>query len=159
MVLEIRPASSHELNRIYDFYRIVCNALESAQYSPLWQMDCYPCMEDIKNHISNRDMYIALYDSTIVGAMAVVNYDDYASLHLLAVHPDYRRKHLSDDMMKKLFQIAEERKNHKIVLDVIQGNLPAEKLYQKVGFKLTGEREEFIARIGSVCFNTYECWV
>ena len=58
--------------------------------------------------------------------------------------------------MKKLLQIAEERENHKIILDVVKGNLPAEKLYNQFGFKFTGEKWEFIEQIGNVCFNTYE---
>lgn len=51
---------------------------------------------------------------------------------------------------------AKKRNNSKIVLDVVKGNLPAEKLYQKMGFKYIGEKTEFIERIGKVDFNIYE---
>lgn len=95
-------------------------------------------------------------DNKIIGSMAVANHNDYSSLHLLTIHPQYRKQHLADSMIKKLFQIASKRKNQKIILDVVKGNLPAEKLYSKFGFKLIGEKYEFIDRIGNVCFDTYE---
>lgn len=156
MNVEIRLAEIQELNLIYEFYRVVCTALENEIYTPLWQIDNYPCIDDLENHISNKDMYIVVIDNAIVGAMAVANHIDYSSLHLLTIHPDYRNQHLAESMIKKLFQIADERKNHKIILDVVKDNLPAEKLYNKFGFKSTGEKYEFIERIGKVCFNTYE---
>lgn len=153
---EIKSAEIEELNLLYEFYKTVCTELANEKYTPLWQIDDYPCIEDLKNHINNNDMYIALNDNAIVGAMAIANHNDYSSLHLLAVYPDYRKQHLAENMIKKLFQIAVERKNHKIILDVVKGNLPAEKLYEKVGFKFVGEKYEFIERLGNVVFNTYE---
>lgn len=156
MINEIRLAEIEELDLIYEFYRVVCTVLENEKYTPLWQIDNYPCIENIENHINNKDLYIAIFDYKIIGAMAIANHNDYSSLHLLTVHPDYRKQHLAESMVKKLFQIASERKNQKIILDVVKGNLPAEKLYRKFGFKLIGEKCEFIDRIGNVCFNTYE---
>ncbi|MDE6751397.1 MAG: GNAT family N-acetyltransferase, partial [Eubacterium sp.] len=107
-------------------------------------------------HIKNKDMYISIIDSRIAGAMATVNHGDYSSLHLFAVHSDFRNQNLGRMMMNKLFEIAKERSNSKIILDVVKGNLPAEKLYQKMGFKYIGEKTEFIERIGKVDFNIYE---
>ena len=156
MNAEVKLAEIEELNLIYNFYRIVCKALENEKYTPLWVIGSHPCIKDIENHINNNEMYIAVYDNKIVGAMAVTNHNDYSVLHLLAIHPDYRKQHLGKKIIKKLLQIAEERENHKIILDVVKGNLPAEKLYNQFGFKFTGEKWEFIEQIGNVCFNTYE---
>lgn len=156
MNVEIRLAKIEELDLIYEFYKEICAALENEKYNPLWQIDDYPSIEDLENHINNKDLYIAITDNKIIGSMAVVNHNDYSSLHLLTVHPQYRKQYLADSMIKKLFQIASKRKNQKIILDVVKGNLPAEKLYSKFGFKLIGEKCEFIDRIGNVCFDTYE---
>lgn len=156
MNVEIRLVEIEELDLIYEFYKTVCAALENEKYTPLWQIDNYPCIEDLENHIINKNLYVAISDNKITGAMAVANHKDYSSLHLLTVHPNYRNRHIAEIMIKKLFQIAKERKNKKIILDVVKGNLPAEKLYNKLGFKFTGKKSEFIDRIGEVCFNTYE---
>lgn len=156
MNIKIKPAENGEAEKIYHFYEDICRGLEGAKYSPLWQIGLYPCIEDIKNHIKNKDMYISIIDGRIAGAMATVNHGDYSSLHLFAVHSDFRNQHLGGMMLNKLFEIAKERSNSKIVLDVVKGNLPAEKLYQKTGFKYIGEKTEFIERIGKVDFNIYE---
>ncbi len=156
MNIKIKPAENGEAEKIYHFYEDICRGLEGAQYSPLWQIGLYPCIEDIKNHIKNKDLYISIIDSRIAGALATVNHGDYSSLHLFAVHSDFRNQHLGGMMLNKLFEIAKERSNSKIVLDVVKGNLPAEKLYQKTGFKYIGEKTEFIERIGKVDFNIYE---
>lgn len=157
MTDEIRLAEIGELTSIYDFYKEICKALENEKYSPLWQLGTYPCVKDIENHINNKNMYIAVHGSKIAAAMAVSNHGDYSSLHLLTVHPDFRGRHLGEAMVKKLFQIAEERKNNKIILDVVKDNLPAEKLYKKLGFKYIGRKCEDIEKVGKVCFNIYEC--
>ncbi len=136
MNIKIKPAENGEAEKIYHFYEDICRGLEGAQYSPLWQIGLYPCIEDIKNHIKNKDMYISIIDSRIAGALATVNHGDYSSLHLFAVHSDFRNQNLGGMMMNKLFEIAKERSNSKIILDVVKGNLPAEKLYQKTGFKI-----------------------
>lgn len=156
MINEIRLAEIEELNLTYEFYKEICAALKNEKYTPLWQIDEYPSIEDLENHINNKDLYMAISDNKIIGAMALANYNDYSFLHLLTVHPDYRKQHLAESMIKYLFQIANERKTQKIILDVVKGNLPAEKLYRKFGFKLIDEKCEFIDRIGNVCFNTYE---
>ncbi len=159
MNIETRLAKIEELNLIYEFYRAICDSLKSEKYTPLWQIDDYPSIEDLENHINNKNLYLAVFDNKIIGAMAVENHNDYLSLHLLTVHPQYRKQHLAESMIKKSFQIAKERKNQNIILDVVKGNLPAEKLYTKFDFKFTGEKCEFIDRIGEVCFNTYECQI
>lgn len=155
MNVEIRLAKIEELNLVYEFYKEICAALKNEKYTPLWKIDDYPSIEDLENYINNKDLYIAITDSKIIGAMAVANHNDYSSLHLLTVHPNYRNQHIAESMVEKLLQIAGERKNKKIIFDVVKGNLPAERLYKKFGFMFIGEKCEYIDRIGEVCFSTY----
>ena len=156
MSIEIRLAEAGEIDKTYDFYKEVCKELEGAEYSPLWQIGFYPCIENIENHINNKNMFIAVIDGRIASVMATVNHGNYSSLHLFAVHSDFRNQHLGKLMMNKLFEISKERKNNKIMLDVVKGDLPAEKLYQKMGFNYIGEKTELIERVGNVDFNIYE---
>ena len=153
---EIKLAQASEAEKIYHFYEEVCRELDGAKYSPLWQIGLYPCIKDIENHINEKNMYIAVIDNRIASAMATANHGDYSSLHLFTVHSDYRNRHLGKQMMNKLFAVSKERGNSKLILDVVKDNLPAEKLYQKMGFNYIGEKTEFIARVGNVDFNIYE---
>ena len=135
----------------------MCRVLKKEKYSPLWQIGAYPCISDVENHIKQYNMYIALKENTIVSTMAVADHGSYSSLHLFAVHHRHRGQHIGSNMMKKMFEVAEKRGNEKILLDVVKGNLPAEKLYQKIGFQYVGERTEPVERVGNVCFSIYEC--
>lgn len=156
MNIKIRPAETEEAKIIYDFYRVICKELEYEQYSPLWQIGCYPCIKDIENHIQNRNMYIAVSNNQICSAMAAVNHGEYSSLHLFAVHSAFRGTAVSSSMMHTLLETAKKRNNHRLLIDVVKGNLPAEKIYQKFGFKRIGEKSEYIERVGNVCFSIYE---
>ena len=156
MSIIIKPAEKEEAEKIYDFYRVVCRALENEVYSPLWQFGAYPCLQDIENHINNKNLFIAVRGSEIVSAMAAINHGRYSSLHLFAVLPECRGTALAEKMLQKLIETAKKRKNTKIILDVVKGNVPAEKLYRKIGFTCTGEKYERIERIGNVCFSVYE---
>lgn len=156
MNIKIRPAETEEAKTIYAFYRVICKELEHEKYSPLWQIGYYPCLKDIEEHIQNRNMYIAVTGNQICSAMAVVNHGEYSSLHLFAVHSAFKGTEVSSSMMHTLLETAKKRNNHRLLIDVVKGNLPAEKIYQKFGFMLTGEKNECIERIGTVAFNMYE---
>ena len=52
--------------------------------------------------------------------------------------------------------MAADRGMKAIRLDVLEGNLPAEKLYQKVGFQYAGSLNIFYEDTGWADFNLYE---
>lgn len=156
MIDKITFAQEEELSEIYDFYREVCAELKHARYTPRWQIDLYPGREDIKKFILKREMIIGRSKDRILSVMALADHDHYTSLHLFAVHPQYRGKHISEEMMQAMYRMVEKR-NHKIIrLDVIQGNLPAERLYQKFGFRKVGNRTEYFDFCGELVFSVYE---
>lgn len=120
MNIETKIAETDEIEIIYDFYKEVCKELEGAQYSPLWQIGLYPCIEDIKNHIKNKDLYISIIDSRIAGALATVNHGDYSSLHLFAVHFDFRNQHLGGMMLNKLLKLQRKETTAKLFLMLLK---------------------------------------
>ncbi len=52
----------------------------------------------------------------------------------VAVLPDHRRKGIARKLVDACLQLGKERGAKKIILDVIDGNLPAQQLYEKLGF-------------------------
>ncbi len=52
----------------------------------------------------------------------------------VAVLPDHRRKGIARKLVEACLQLGQERGAKKIILDVIDGNLPAQQLYEKLGF-------------------------
>jgi len=56
------------------------------------------------------------------------------NVHDVAVLPAYRGQRVAEKMLKLVEQIARERGACKLTLEVLQGNVGARKLYQRVGF-------------------------
>jgi len=56
------------------------------------------------------------------------------NVHDVAVLPAYRGQRVAEKMLKLVEQIARERGACKLTLEVLQGNVGALKLYQRVGF-------------------------
>ncbi|WP_302150694.1 GNAT family N-acetyltransferase, partial [Limosilactobacillus vaginalis] len=59
--------------------------------------------------------------------------------HLIAVHPDYRRTGISHQLLDGLLDEARREGKKVIHLDVLADNLPSEKLYSKIGFRIIKE--------------------
>jgi len=56
------------------------------------------------------------------------------NVHDVSVLPAYRGQRVAEKMLKLVEQIARERGACKLTLEVLQGNVGALKLYQRVGF-------------------------
>lgn len=64
--------------------------------------------------------------------------NDYSKIYVvytLAVHPNYLRCGVGEVLLDFAERKAKEEKCLSIRLDVVKGNIPAEKLYQKCGFQ------------------------
>ena len=59
-------------------------------------------------------------------------------------------------MMEEAVKIAEDMGLKALRLDVLEGNLPAERLYEKVGFQCAGSLNIFYEDTGWADFNLYE---
>ncbi|MGP4117989.1 GNAT family N-acetyltransferase, partial [Levilactobacillus zymae] len=55
--------------------------------------------------------------------------EDVAILHLFAVHPDFRGQGVSSAMLQAILKTLRNQGRRVVHLDVMAGNLPAEKLY------------------------------
>lgn len=76
----------------------------------------------------------------------------HQSLFVIVVDPDYRGKKIGTALIEELFKRGKERFNLKVLhLEVYKGN-PAEKLYERLGFKKVGEHKKFLKNLD----GTYE---
>lgn len=81
--------------------------------------------------------------TSVIGMIVVWAILDEAHIASIAIHPDYRgfgigRKLLAHGLMK-----AYERGARLSYLEVRRGNLAAQHLYEKFGFKVVGERPRY----------------
>lgn len=168
----LRKAKTEDLPALWRFYKEVCAAQDLSPYSPSWHIGIYPAMEDLEEYAAAGDFLLLLRDDQIVAAAVLTGRDDpmYADaawlqkarsedvscIHLFAVHPAFRRMGLSDRLLEALADSARAEGKRLLRLDVVTGNLPAERLYRKHGFVFAEERQVYYEDTGEICVRLFE---
>ena len=75
-----------------------------------------------------------------VGSQSVLGETDMMNI---AVHPDFRRRGIAEELVVKLVEALKVRGNHSLMLEVRVSNDPARKLYDKMGFQQVGLRKNY----------------
>ena len=75
-----------------------------------------------------------------VGSQSVLGETDMMNI---AVHPDFRRRGIAEELVVKLVEELKVRGNHSLMLEVRVSNDPARKLYDKMGFQQVGLRKNY----------------
>lgn len=171
-MLTIRKASKQDYPNIRTFYYEVTDALEHSEYSPGWKRDIYPAQDFLLESIEKQELFVGEVDSKIVSAM-VVNHeynDGYREvrwsveaedaellvIHALGVHADFAGQGIAKQMVKSVIGSAKENGIKTIRLDVLEGNLSAEKAYTKIGFKYLDTIQMFYEDTGWTGYKAYE---
>ena len=75
-----------------------------------------------------------------VGSQTVLGETDMMNL---AVHPDFRRRGVGETLVLSLAEILKARGSRCLTLEVRESNVPARKLYEKLGFSQIGKRPNY----------------
>lgn len=118
-----------------------------------WQNN-YPNMETIKNDICNKDGYIVLENENIVGYVVVsfnkeksyekvyggqwISNNEYAVIHRLAVHKNYRGKDVSTIIIESVEKLCLVKNIKSIKVDTHEYNKSMQKLLKKNSFIYCG---------------------
>ena len=98
--------------------------------------------EDIKNKNYN---YLAAKnnDGKIIGYIGISYVLDSADIISIVVHKDYTQKGIATLLLQEIFAFTKENNIQKIMLEVRKSNIPAQKLYEKHGFKQIAIRNNY----------------
>lgn len=170
--MEIRKAAGYEYEKVRAFYHSLIDSMQDAEYKPMWEKDVYPSAEFLQESIQNGELYIGLVDDEIAAAMVLNNhcnegykqYDwqveaddsEISVIHALGVHSKFGGRGFAKQMVLASFQIGRKKGQKVIRLDVLGGNLPAEKLYTGLGFKYMTTVNMFYEDTGWTDFQLYE---
>lgn len=170
--MEIRKATKKEYDAVRAFYHSLIDCMEDAKYKPMWEKDIYPAAKFLRESIQHEELHIGLLKKEIAAAMVLdhrcneeykkcnwqINAEDseITMIHVLGVHPRFGGQGLAKQMVSKALDIAGNSGQKAVRLDVLGGNLPAEKLYPAMGFKYMDTVKMYVEDTGWTDFKLYE---
>ena len=170
--MELIKAKSNDFTVVRDFYYQLIDEMQGLDYAPKWQKGVYPSDELISNAIHNQELYMIKNDNTCVAAM-IMNHecnDGYSKvawnvngaknevniIHALGILPAFQGQGLAQFMVKEAIQLSKQSNIKAIRLDVLGANIPAQKLYTKIGFEYRDTISMFYEDTGWTDFLLYE---
>ena len=86
---------------------------------------------------------VAVQDDMVVGYIGSQSTIDETDVMNVAVHPDWRRQGIAEQLIENLIEELKERGSHALMLEVRASNAPAIALYGKMGFRQVGLRKNY----------------
>jgi ribosomal-protein-alanine N-acetyltransferase len=100
----------------------------------------------LRFEVSNNPVarcWAAELDGRVVGMLVLWMIIDEAHIATLAIHPDFRRQGIAEQLLVTALEKANEEGAQSALLEVRAGNEAAQALYQKYGFEVVGRRERY----------------
>lgn len=91
---------------------------------------------------------VALLNNKVVGYAGMWHVVNEGHITNVAVLEQYRREKVGSKLIEEMIQIAEQREMIGLTLEVRIGNLAAQRLYTKYGFRPEGFRKKYYADTG-----------
>ena len=137
-----------------------------------WIYGQHPTDAMIQSYIDGQEMYLFMDGQNVAGMTAITMYqgedyhaviwsqnlkdDEVASLHIFTVTPEYQGKGVSKRMMAEIISLAMEKGKKAIRLDTLASNIPAQHMYEKLGFAYRGKLNLYAENTGWTDFLYYE---
>lgn len=86
---------------------------------------------------------VALDGESVVGYVGSQTVLGWTDMMNVAVHPDYRRKGIAEQLVVSLENELKNRESTCLTLEVRVSNEPAKSLYDKLGFAEVGRRKNY----------------
>lgn len=139
--LTIKPAIAEQIKAIV--------ALDRLCFAGIWSKDAYLREIDSPNS-TLRLLWVnePSLPTKIIGIGCLWSIVEEAHITLLGIHPQYQRQGLGMLLLHNLLQDAVNRGLARATLEVQVTNQPAINLYQKLGFKVAGKRQNYYPKTG-----------
>ncbi len=119
-------------------------AIERIAYSYPWSERFF--RQELQVECS-RSLLVQL-EGRIVGYILFWLLPGEIDIHNVAVHPEFRRRGLGRRLLEQVIAEARGRASSRITLEVRKSNLPAQKLYESMGFAYNGVRKNYYSDDG-----------
>lgn len=147
----IQQAEEQEYKEVQAFYGTLIDNMEHARFHPGWKKGIYPEDSFLKESLQRQELYVMKQEQKIIAAMVLnhqcnegyqdVSWQVHAEeneitvIHALGVLPEFHGQGAAGEMVQQAICIAKEHLQKAVRLDVLAGNVPACKLYERFGFQ------------------------
>ena len=172
MNITVTKALPGEAERMVDLYHLLIEQLPTLPYHPHWTRDVYPADDYLRESVLKGEMYRIDCDGSPVGGMILNGHemdgyetapwsikaapDEVGVIHTLGILPPYAHQGIGTFAVVEAMKILREQGKKVIRLDVLLGNLPAEKLYKRLGFSFVKRESLYYEDTGWCEFDLYE---
>ena len=101
--------------------------------------------EELSGVPRTRKYIVAMEESSIIGYAGIALAGDIADIHTLTVVPEFRRRGIASEMLRQLESWAAAKKVSAVMLEMREGNIEAEPLYEKHGYSVISRRNDYYA--------------
>ena len=115
--------------------------IERQQFSVPWPEEYFSA--ELTNPLSSFWVAVEAAGGRVIGFMVFWVIDGTIELHQVAVNSDDQRGGVASELLRFLLQTARERGVDSVYLEVRQSNAAAIGLYEKFGFRKTGQRKGY----------------
>lgn len=168
----IELATASEFEAVRAFYWKLIDNMQGSPYLPGWEKGVYPADDFLRKSLEKHSLYVMKEEGRIIGSM-VLNHEcnegylgtrwaaDAAEnqvtvVHALGVLPGCQGRGCARRMVAEAARIAREHHQKAVRLDVLNGNLPALRLYEKCGFQYRRTVTMFYEDTGWTDYLLYE---
>lgn len=171
-MLQMRPATTDDLEDVYQLYEDIIDHQPLDRYSPSWTKGVYPTREDLCARIEHEELFMGAEGGRCAVAVVLTREEDpeyygiawpsgaardeVSVIHLLAVHPDLRGRRLGVEVTRWCVDTARRWGKRAIHLDVVPGNDVAARAYGAAGFQLVCRHMVHYEDLGDTELEMYE---
>lgn len=131
-VMIIRPAVFEDLDEIAD--------LESRSFPAPWKREFFETEIDAEFRLN---LVARTPDGRFAGYVFCAWVLDEIHVHKIAVEPEWRRSGLGIALMNEVIAFGLRNDSYQIFLEVRPSNVPAKRMYEKMGFETAGRRKAY----------------
>lgn len=155
--MEIIQCEKKHIKAVGEFYDAVTLFLEAHVNYPLWIHGEYPSARTVAAAVENASQFFCADGGIIKGAFVLdeiphgryengawaknLRRGEYALIHALAVRPGCAGRGVGKRMVGFCIDRCRRAGYKAIRLDVVPGNAPARRLYERMGFTFAGDAD------------------
>ena len=139
-LVTLRPITTADLDEVM--------AIERASYRFPWSQNFF--LQELQ--VACARSILAEINGQIVGYVLFWCLPGAVDIHNVAVHVEHRRRGIARLLLGKVLDQAKARSTSRVMLEVRKSNLAAQKLYQSLGFSVTGVRKGYYSDDGEDAF-------